>query len=79
MQESPTQLNAAAGPVVPYPALRRCLSFDLEIWPEDGSLLAAAAYRPDTEDSLSMSGRPSSGNLHRLDRAAEGAQFRLGP
>ena len=78
MQESPIQLNAAAGPVVPYPALRRCLSLDLEIWPEDGTLLAAAAYRPDTEDCLSMSGRPSTGNLQRLDRVAEGAQFVLG-
>ena len=78
MQESPIQPTAVAGPVVPYPALRRCLSLDLEIWPEDGALLAAAAYRPDTQDSLSMSGRPSSGNLQRLDRTAEGAQFVLG-
>ena len=78
LQESPTQPNATPGPAIPYPALRRCLSLDLEISLEDSSLLAAAAHRPDTGDSLSMSGRPSSGSLQRLDRAAEGAQFLLG-
>ena len=30
------------------PALRRCLSLDLEISRDGGDLLAAAAYRPDS-------------------------------
>ena len=78
MPELTPQPNTARGPVVPYPALRRCLSFDLEISVKDGSLLAAAAYRPDTGDSLSMSGSPNHGNLQRFKRFAEGAQFLLG-
>ena len=60
------------------PALRRCLSLDLEVSREDGSLLAAAVYRPDSGDSLSMSRRPKSSNLERFDRLAENALFLLG-
>ena len=58
--------------------LRRCLSLDLEVSRDDGSLLAAAAYRPDSGDSLSMSGRPKSSSLERFDRLAERALFLLG-
>ena len=78
MQESPTQPNEAAGPAIRHPALRRCLSLDLEISADDGSLLAAAAHRPDTGDYLSMSERPGSGSLQRLEWVAEGVQFLLG-
>ena len=60
------------------PALRRCLSLDLEVSRDDVSLLAAAVYRPDSDDSLSMSGRPKSSSLNRFDRLAEDAQFLLG-
>ena len=60
------------------PALRRCLALDLEVAREDGSLLAAAAYRPDSGNSLSMSGRPKSSSLERFDRLAENALFLLG-
>ncbi len=54
------------------------MSLDLEISRDDGSLLAAAAFRPDTGDSLSMSGSPSASSLQRLERVAAGAQFLLG-
>ena len=60
------------------PALRRCMSLDLEISRDDGSLLAAAVYRPDSGDSLSMSGRPKSSSLEQFDRLAESASFILG-
>ena len=40
--------------------------------------MAAAAYRPDTGESLSMSEHPSGGSLQRLERIAEGSQFLLG-
>ena len=40
--------------------------------------MAAAAYRPDTGESLSMSEHPSGGDLQRLERIAEGSQFLLG-
>ena len=73
-QPSPGTVN----PGIPYPELRRCVSLDLEVSPEDGSLLAAAVYRPDTGDSLSMSERPSAGSLQRLERVAGGAEFLLG-
>ena len=62
----------------PYPELRRCVSLDLEVSPENGSLLAAAVHRADTGDSLSMSERPSAGSLQRLERVSEGANFLLG-
>ena len=78
MQESPTKPNEAADPAVPHPALRRCLSLDLEVSADDGSLLAAAAHRSDTGDSLSMSGRSGRGSLQRLEWVAEGVQFLLG-
>ena len=78
MPESQLQPDTPAGPVFPYPNLHRCLSLDLEVSPEDGSLLAAAAYRPDTGDSLSMSGHPRRGSLQRFEQIAEGAQFLLG-
>ena len=67
-----------ANPGILYPELRRCVSLDLEVSREDGSLLAAAVYRPDTGDSLSMSERPSTGSLQRLERVAGGAKFLLG-
>ena len=60
------------------PALRRCLALDLEVSREDDSLLAAAAYRPDSGNSLSMSGRPKSSSLERFDQLAENALFLLG-
>ena len=60
------------------PALRRCLSLDLEVSRDDGSLLAAAVYRADSDDSLSMSGRPKSSGLEQFDRLAENALFLLG-
>ena len=41
-------------------------------------LLAAAAYRPDSEHQLSMSGKPKGGDLQRFDRLAENASFILG-
>ena len=78
LPEFAPQPNTAVGTVVPHPALRRCLSLDLEISPGDDSLLAAAVYRPDSGDSLSLSGRPGSGRLQRLERVAEGAKFLLG-
>ena len=78
MSELAPHPNATTGPVVSQPALGRCLSLDLEVLAEDGRLLAAAAYRPDTGDSLSMSGNPGSGSLQRLERVAEGAEFLLG-
>ena len=61
-----------------FPALSRCVSLDLEISPDDSTLMAAAAYRPDTGASLSLSNRPSHGSLQQLDRIADGAQFLLG-
>ena len=78
MSEPSPQPNATTGPVVSHPALLRCLSLDLEVSAEDGRLMAAAAYRPDTGESLSMSEHPSVGNLQRLERIAEGSQFLLG-
>ena len=60
------------------PALRHCLSLDLEISRDGGDLLAAAAYRPDSNESLSISGRPKSSELERFDRLAEDARFLLG-
>ena len=78
LQGSQIQSKTAAHPGIPYPELRRCLSFDLEITVEDNSLLAAAAYRPDTGDSLSLSGSPNRGSLQRLEQIAEGAGFLLG-
>ena len=43
-----------------------------------GALLAAAAYRPDSNKSLSISGRPKGSRLEQFDRLAEDAQFLLG-
>ena len=60
------------------PPLSRCLSLDLEISRDNGSLLAAAVYRPDSDDYLSMSERPRSSGLERFDRLAEDALFLLG-
>ena len=73
MSELAPQPNATPGYALPYPALRRCLSLDLEVSVEDSRLMAAAAYRPDTGESLSMSERPSGGSLQRLERIAEGS------
>ena len=78
LQGSQIQSKTVAYSSNPYPVLRRCLSFDLEMSPEDGSLLAAAVYRSDSGDSLSLSGQPSSGSLQRLERLAEDVQFLLG-
>ena len=78
LTELAAQPSTAAGPVIPYQDLSRCLSFDLEMSVEDGSLQAAAAYRPDTGDSLSMSGPVGRGGLQRLERIAEGTRFLLG-
>ncbi len=78
MSELAPQPNATAGSAFPYPALRRCLSLDLEVSVDDGRLMAAAAYRPDTGESLSMSDHPSGGSLQRLERISEGSQFLLG-
>ena len=58
--------------------LLRCLSLDLEISRDDESLLSAAAYRPDSGKSLSMSGRPRGRSLEQFDRLAENASFLLG-
>ena len=78
MLESSIQRNPTTSSVIPYPTLRRCISLDLEVSHKDNILLAAAAYRPDTDDSLSMSGRPNRGSLQRFDRLAENALFLLG-
>ena len=78
MLESSIQRNPTTSSVIPYPTLRRCISLDLEVSHKDSILLAAAAYRPDTDDSLYMSGRPNSGSLQRFDRLAENALFLLG-
>ena len=78
MSELAPQPNATPGYALPYPALRRCLSLDLEVSVEDSRLMAVAAYRPDTGESLSMSEHPSGGSLQRLERIAEGSQFLLG-
>ena len=78
MLEPSRQRNATGSAAIPYPTLSRCISLDLEVSPEDNSLLAAAACRPDTDDSLSMSGHPNSGSLQRFDRLAENALFLLG-
>ena len=40
--------------------------------------MAAAAYRPDSNKSLSIPGRPKASRLERFDRLAEDAQFLLG-
>ena len=60
------------------PALRRCLSLDLEISRDGGDLLAAAAYLPDSNKCLSISRRPEINELQRLDRLAADALFLLG-
>ena len=78
MQERPKQRNPTPSPRIPYPALRRCPSLDLEVSEHDGSLLAAAAHRPDSGNSLSMSERPKNSSLERFDRLAENALFLLG-
>ena len=78
MLEPSRQRNATGSAAIPHPTLSRCIYLDLEVSPEDNSLLAAAAYRPDTDDSLSMSGHPNSGSLQRFDRLAENALFLLG-
>ena len=58
MLESSIQRNPTTSSVIPYPTLRRCISLDLEVSHKDSILLAAAAYRPDTNDSLSMASTP---------------------
>ncbi len=78
MQNPSNKRSQPAIPQVPYPALRRCLSLDLEVSTDDGTLLQAAAFRPDTDASLSMSDRPKGSDLERFDRLAEGASFLLG-
>ena len=78
MQERSKQRNPTPSPRIPFPELRRCLSLDLEVLEHDGSLLAAAAHRPDSGDSLSMSERPKNSSLERFDRLAENALFLLG-
>ncbi len=78
MQERSKQRNPTPSPRIPFPALQRCLSLDLEVLEHDGSLLAAAAHRPNSGDSLSMSERPKSTDLERFDRLAENALFLLG-
>ncbi len=78
LSEPEPQPNATMDSAVSHPALLRCLSLDLDFSVEDGSLLAAAAYRPDNGESLSMSEHPSGGSLQHLERIAEGSQFLLG-
>ncbi len=78
LQPPSGQTRGTSGPGIPHPELRRCISLDLELSHEDGRLLDAAVYRPDTGDSLSMSGSPSADSLQRLERVAAGAKFLLG-
>ena len=78
MQERAKQRKPTPSPRIPYPALRRCLSLDLEVLERDGSLLDAAAYRPDSGETLSLPERPKSSSLERFDRLAENALFLLG-
>ena len=78
MREPSKERRPTSSPGVPYPALRRCLSLDLEISRHDSILLAAAAFRPDSEKHLSMPRRPKGRDLERFDRLAENASFLLG-
>ncbi len=78
LSELARETNPAAVPAAPFTGLSGCVSVDLEVSVEDGSLLAAAAYRPDTGESLSMSGPVNRGGLQRLERIAGGARFLLG-
>ena len=78
MAQASSQSTTASPPGIEFPALSKCVALDLEISPVDSTLMAAAAYRPDTGASLSLSNRPSHGSLQQLDRIADGAQFLLG-
>ena len=78
MREASRQREQSEISQSPYPALLHCLSLDLEISLNDGTLLNAAACRPDTGVSLSMSDRPNASELEKFDRLAEGASFLLG-
>ena len=77
--DQPTPVfNAGAPPSTP-PALRNCLSLDLEIG-EDSRLIAVAAYRPDTGDELHFESdharHPAS--IRRIDQLSQGAAFIMG-
>ena len=74
-QNNGTQPQAPGSHTQPFGVV---LSLDLEVSEQDGSLLAAAAHRPDSGNSLSMSERPKNSSLERFDRLAENALFLLG-
>ena len=67
LTELAPQPRTAAVPLNPYQDLSRCLSFDLEVSVEDGSLLASPALG--LWNSLSMSGRVNPSGLQRLEWA----------
>ena len=75
---NPPENNAGAPPSIP-PALRNCLSLDLEI-DQDSRLIAVAAYRPDTGDELHFESdharHPAS--IRRIDQLSQGAAFIMG-
>ncbi len=58
--------------------LSRCLSIDLEVNKEDSRIQAVGAYRLDTAESFSYSGRRLNDALLKLDAVADGADFVLG-
>ena len=75
---NPPENNVGAPPSIP-PALRNCLSLDLEM-DQDSRLIAMAAYRPDTGDELHFEGdharHPAS--IRRIDQLSRGAAFIMG-
>ena len=69
-----------AAPQISHPQLRRCLSIDLEIAPPQNKLLAIAACRPDTGDSVHFTAPNADrlASLARIDNLARDADFLLG-
>lgn len=76
----PASDNGPSRPLdAPLPTeLSHCLSIDLELSTKDNHLLAIAAYRPDTQDSLHFKGTPTPQQWQRLEALADTAEFLVG-
>ena len=72
-------LSHKADPAMPPPFAPRCLCLDIETAANDTlELHKFAAWRPDTEQGLSLSGRQMSDVQAKIDALSEGAAFVLG-
>ena len=73
-----TQPECHEGPLGQHSQLERCLSLDLEVSPEDGTLLALAAHRPDTGVEITAKAPLTPRQLGTLEETAQDVSLLLG-